>query len=230
MISREEVERLAALKSGHGILTAYVRLDPRLRFVRRQAVTQFKSALQHARSRVPERWQAALERESARVVGFLTDWEPAGRGIVIFSCTPENLWEVRTLDVLVPNLIDLDTTTKTGLLEQLLEETPDTLVLVLQRDRARLYSIQQGRAGGRLDVVSDVPGQHDQGGWAQPRFQRHIEFHFEQHLEKVVDAIKKLAGNEPVKLILGGTEETVSALFNVLPEAFAKTVIGTFAV
>jgi len=67
MIDRDDLERLAKLKSEHGILSAYVRLDPRLRFMRRQAATQFKGALKQAERRVQNgRWREALERESAR--------------------------------------------------------------------------------------------------------------------------------------------------------------------
>jgi hypothetical protein len=91
MVSRAELKRLAGLKSSQGILTAYVRLDPRLRFVRQQAVAQFKGAFKQAQARIHERWQAALEREGARVLDFLSSWEPAGQGLVIFSCRPADL-------------------------------------------------------------------------------------------------------------------------------------------
>ena len=36
-----------------------------------------------------------------------------------------------------------------------------------------------GRRGGR-DVLDEVPGRHDQGGWSQARYQRHIEEHVGQ--------------------------------------------------
>jgi hypothetical protein len=87
MISRQDIERLASLKSDHGILTAYIPLDPRLRFVRQQAASQFKGALKAAQRRFQNgRWQAPLDRESPRILDFLSNWEPVGRGLVIFSC------------------------------------------------------------------------------------------------------------------------------------------------
>ncbi len=42
MISRQDLERLASLKSDHGILAAYIPLDPRLRFVRQQAASNLE--------------------------------------------------------------------------------------------------------------------------------------------------------------------------------------------
>lgn len=90
MISRQDLEQLAKVKSDH-ILSAYIRLDPRLRFVCYQAATQFTGALKGAERRThPGKCQEALERESARVLDFLSNLEPVGRGLVIFSCRPEN--------------------------------------------------------------------------------------------------------------------------------------------
>ena len=92
MLSRSDIERLAKLKSEHGILSAYVRMDPRLRYLRQQAATQFKGALKEAERRLQEsRWKEALKRESDYVLNFLTSWEPTGQGLAIFSCRPENL-------------------------------------------------------------------------------------------------------------------------------------------
>ena len=133
MISRQDLERLAKVKSDHGILSAYVRLDPRLRFVRRQAVAQFKGAFKAAQRRIQEgRWQDALEREGSHVLNFLSNWEPAGEGLVIFSCRPDSLWEVLPLEFPVPNHVDIDTTTKTGILAQSLDEVPGFVIAVLQ--------------------------------------------------------------------------------------------------
>ncbi len=66
IVSRQNIGRLARLKSDHGKLTAYIRLDPRLRFVRQQAASQFKGAAKEARQRIErEQGQDVLERESS---------------------------------------------------------------------------------------------------------------------------------------------------------------------
>jgi peptide chain release factor subunit 1 len=230
MISRQDLERLAQRKSDHGILTAYIRLDPRLRFLRQQAAAQFKGALKAAQRQIPERWRNALDRESSHVLNFLSDWEPTGRGLVIFSCRPEELWEVLPLEILVPNLVDIDTTTKTGVLMGVLEESPRLVVAVLQRDKAQIYIAEQGTSEEKSLVASEVPGQHKQGGRSQMRFQRHIDFHVSEQRKKVVDELASLAESGPVALALGGTNETVDELFKALPETIARRVIGKFAV
>jgi peptide chain release factor subunit 1 len=231
MISHKEIERLANLKSDQGILTAYLRIDPRLRFVRQQAAAQFKGALKAAQRRIQGgRWKDALERESAHVLNFLANREPAGRGMVIFSCRPEGLWENLQLEVPLPSVVDVDTTTKTGILAETLEALPRFVVAVLQRNKARIYIAEQGRSQQQLQIATEVPGQHDQGGWSQMRFQRHIDFHVAEHLKTVADELKKLAEARPFKLALGGTEETVDEMLKTLSEPIARSVIGRFPV
>lgn len=231
MISRTDIERLARLKSDQGILTAYIRIDPRLRFVRQQAASQFKGALKEAERRIQDkRWREVLDRESAHVLDFLTNWEPAGRGLVIFSCHPDGLWEVLPLEILVPNRVDVDTTTKTAILAEALEEVPRLIVAVLQRDKARIYIAEQGASEQQVQVATEVPGQHEQGGRSQMRFQRHIDFHVAEHLKTVIDELKKLAERQPFKLALGGTEQTVNEMFERLPDPIARRVIGRFPV
>jgi peptide chain release factor subunit 1 len=103
-------------------------------------------------------------------------------------------------------------------------------VAVLQRDKARIYIAEQGRADQQVQFASEVPGQHNQGGWSQMRFQRHIDFHVTEHLKKVIDELTTLAEARPFTLALGGTEETVNQTFKMLPDPVAGRVIGRFPV
>jgi peptide chain release factor subunit 1 len=150
--------------------------------------------------------------------------------VVIFSCRPEELWEVLPLEILVSNLVDVDTTTNTGILAEALEESPRFIVAVLQRDKARIYSAQQGTSEQRLELASEVPGQHKQGGRSQRRFQRHIDFHVGEHLKNVTEEIERLAEMRPFKLALGGTDQNVDEVLKTFPEPIARRVIGRFPV
>ena len=231
MISRQEIERLAALKSERGILSAYICLDPRLRFVRQQATLQFKGALKRAERELTDgAWREALEREGAAVLKYLANAEPPGRGLVIFSCQPDGLWEALQLDVPVPSMVGIDTTTKIGVLAESLSEFPRFIVAVVQRDKATVYIAEQGTAERRLRMGADVPGQHDTGGRSQMRFERHIEVHVLKYLQALAVELKRLAEERPCKLAIGGSEEMADALLQMLPEPIARSFIGRFPV
>jgi peptide chain release factor subunit 1 len=232
MISRKQVERLAVLHSEEGILSAYIKIDPRLRYEPSQPAVKFKGALKRfARRAKDERWLAVAEREKDRVLNFLEGLEVTSRGLAIFSCEPAGIWEVAHLGVLVPSLVSVDTTTNTALLVQVLDEYPRFVVAVVQRDNASIYIAEQRAVEEAASIESNVPGQHDQGGWAQARFQRHIEFHVERHLSKVTEELEQLYYDQSFRrLAIGGTEETVNELVKMLPEPLSRRVIGTFSV
>lgn len=232
MISRKEVERLATLESDEGILSAYIRVQPQLMYDPGQPVARFKGALKRfVRRAQDDRRLAVAEREKDRVSDFLETWSPAGRGLAVFSSEPAGIWEVVELGVLVPTFVSVDTTTHTGVLTRVLDEWPRFVVAIVQRDEAEIYIAEQRAADEEAQITSHVPGQHDQGGWSQARFQRHIEVHVERHLKKVADELQRLYYDQPFKrLVVGGTEETVNEVLKMLPEPLSGRVIGTFPV
>ena len=232
MISHKELERLANLRSDEGILSVYLKIDPRLGYDRGQPVAKFKGALSRfQRTAADDDQLAVAEREKDRVLSFLEQGLPRGRSLAIFSSQPSDIWEVVPLDVMVPTSVSVDTTTHTSLLMQVLDEHPRFVVAVVQRDRATIYTSQQRTADKEAEIESAVPGHHGQGGWAQARFQRHIEFHVERHLKKVVDEIEELFYERPFnRLVVGGSEEAVNELIGMLPEPLTRRVVGTFPV
>ncbi len=231
MISRQDVTRLASLESDDGILSVYIKLDPRLRDHRAQAVSKFKGALSRFLRDATAVQIDIATREQDKILAFLEGTAPSGRSMAIFSSQPAGVWEAIVLDVLIPTMVTADTTTNTGSLARVLTEYPRFVLAVVQRDRATIYSSQQRSATEEADIESDVHGQHDQGGWSQARFARHIELQVERHLKQVVDELQSLQDAEPINhLVLGGTTEVVSELVNQLPDPMANLVIGSFGV
>ncbi|MGH7826295.1 MAG: Vms1/Ankzf1 family peptidyl-tRNA hydrolase [Candidatus Binatia bacterium] len=232
LISRDEIARLGQLTSDHGIISAYIKIDPKFRHFRTHHLTQFKSAMKLAERRLQSsRWLDALRRESDNVLEFLDRWTPHGRGLVIFSSLPGEIWQQFELEVAVPSFVDIDTTTKTGILTRLVDEYPRLAVVVVQRDAATIYISEQRIVEQAEKLKSIVPGQHRQGGTAQARFERHIEFHASEHLKRIVDEVKALNESRPFRwLVVGGAERSVNELLAALPESIANKNIGTFPV
>lgn len=91
--------------------------------------------------------------------------------------------------------------------------------------------VEQLRAEEVAEVASDVPGRHDQGGWAQARFQRHIEAHVERHMKRLLDELEALAKERPFsRLVAGGPDEPLHEFLGMLPKALHDKVAGTFGV
>lgn len=231
MITRKDLERLAALKSDEGIVSAYIKVDPKLAYDRQSNAAQFKGAVRtYLRGKSGGR-QAALDRESGRILKFLEDRPPQGRGIAVFACAPAGVWETLTLRVTVPSFVDVGPKPAIEVLARILDEYPRLAVAVVQRDQAHIYLSDQREKQEQAAVASEVPGRHDQGGWAQARFQRHIEVHVQRHLKEVVDEIEKLYYDRPYsQLAVGGSPEAVDEFVKMLPDPVARRVVGTFPV
>jgi peptide chain release factor subunit 1 len=232
VISHKKLERLAELRDDAGIVSLYLNVDPKLMYDRVHPAAAFKGALKRFLRRTrSERWLEAVHREKDRILRELSDWQPRGRGLVIFACEPAGIWEVLSLEVAVPTLMTVDTTTQTAVLAQILDEYPRFVVAVVQKDRALVYTAEQGTAEEMHAIRSNVPGRHDQGGWSQARFQRHIESKVSGHLKKVTEELEKLYYEQPYnRLAIGGGEEAVIELRKMLPEPVSRRVIGTFPV
>ena len=157
---------------------------------------------------------ASVTKDVERMTAFLTglDRGPT-RGVALFSCTAAQLWE----EVLVPRpLADraiLADHPHVLPLEALIETYETFCTALVDREKARIFLARMGRIREETDVFDDVPGRHDQGGWSQGRFQRHIDDHVGRHLKRVGDVLLRYFKRQGFDhLILGGPDQTVPEL------------------
>jgi len=223
------IRELAESESDEGIVSVYIKLDPKLRHRRDQAAVKFQSeAVRFARG--ASEWQmGVLDREKPRIISFLESRDFPGRTVAVFASEPAGFWQVAGLNVMVPTAITVNKRPDVQPLVRLLDENPRVVICVVQRDRAAIYVIEGGAVRAESEIDSVVPGWHDQGGWSQARFQRHIEFHTAAHLDKVVDALKEALPGD-ARLIIGGVEDVTAKLIKRLPSALSQRVTGTFQV
>lgn len=75
----ESIRELAESESDAGIVSVYLKLDPKLRYGRKQAVVKFQSeAVRFARN--ASKWQLeALDREKPKILSFLESQDFLGR-------------------------------------------------------------------------------------------------------------------------------------------------------
>jgi peptide chain release factor subunit 1 len=231
MISRRDIEHLAQLHSDEGILSVYIKIDPRLGYDRRQPEAKFKGAHSLAARTADARSLAVLEREKAPVLDFLRSWEQPGRGLAIFSSQPAGIWQVYELDVLIPTYVTVDNSPQTSILARVIDEYPRMAVVLLDGGDARIYLSEQGVDKLRLRQDDELPGRHDQGGWAQARFQRHVDFHHSAHLKAVADRLEDLYYSQPFsRLVLVGPQAAAGEFTGLLPDPIRRRVIGDFSV
>ena len=231
MISARDIEHLAQLHSDDGILSVYIKIDPRLGYDRHQPEAKFKGAHSLCARTADAKSLAVLEREKGPVLDFLRSREQRGRGLAIFSGQPAGIWQAYELNVLVPTYIAVDSTPQTSILARVIDEYPRMAVVLLDGGDARIYLSQQAadRLLTRLD--EELPNRHDQGGWAQARYQRHVDFHHSQHLKAVVERLQDLYYGQPFsRVVLVGVQEAVDEFTTMLPDPIRRRVTASFSV
>lgn len=149
----------------------------------------------------------------------------AVRGLAMFSAAAEGLWQalplprpVRSRAVVAPEVDILP-------LEAVLKTYESFCTTLVDYEKARIFTAELGRIEEEEEILDDVPGRHEQGGWAQARFQRHVDDHRQQHLKRVADALfKRFRRKEFDHLILAGSEEVVAELERELHDYLRRRV------
>ncbi len=130
------------------------------------------------------------------------------RGLALFSSRGAGLWEevrvprpVRDRAVAGPSADLLP-------LEQVLDTYHPICAVLVDYAKARVFVCELGRIREEAVIEDDVPGRHDQGGWAQMRMQRHVDDHRQKHLKNVAETVFRVFKARPFDhLILAGPAE-----------------------
>jgi peptide subunit release factor 1 (eRF1) len=142
-------------------------------------------------------------------------------GLAIFACSNAGLWEVVRSQTEFDPQVMVGPTAELFQLARLLDDSQSAIVAVLDTSTCRLFVTRRGGLFQRdvLDEPSDEHKRHDQGGWSQARFQRHVDMQDKRFAKEAADAIEHLARIEkPQHIILAGDERVVPVLESQLPE------------
>jgi peptide chain release factor subunit 1 len=151
------------------------------------------------------------------------------RGVVLFSCANAGRWEQVHLHRPVRDRVVVGPRPFLLPLEALLEKADTFAVALVDREKARFMVASLGEIEEVTSVFDEVPGRHDQGGWAQARLQRHIEDHVQRHLKRVGETLRILQRRRPFDhLVLAGSEDVISELERDLHDYVRRSVLERF--
>ena len=164
-INEDTVRELAAVSSGGApVVSCYLDVDGS-RYPRRQDYeAQLETLVRRARARA---------NGDGSVAGDLTriaDYVHAGldrtetRGLALFSCEASSFWKAIPLAVPVRNQVVVNPSPAVGQLELLLHTYERIGVLLVDREKARLFVYELGVLVDRSEFLDELPRDYDHRG------------------------------------------------------------------
>lgn len=216
--------------AGLPITSVYLTVDGRRLPRRSDYVVRLDELLRRARSDAEGLGREAVrsvERDAQAVSAFVREEFERGdtRGLGMFSSHEAGLWEVVHVPRPVRDRVTVAASADLLPLERLLETYRPTCAALVDHAKARVFLVELGRLEEVADVSDEVPGRHEQGGWAQMRMQRHVDDHRAKHLKRVADELFALWRRRGFEhLVVAGPAEARAELEGMLHDYLARRV------
>lgn len=239
MFTVEQLRRLSEFRSSQHLLTSiYFRPPKPASRAHHEEAIAVKDLFQEARRQWElQKLEAAqadsLERDFRRALEYLATPEPGGRRpVALFSCAGEKFWEAVSLPRGIPSAVFLGETFYLQPLAALLDQYPRYCVVLLERDKARLFEIYMDQIEDRSQILDPVPPRMRGAGWGgfqERRIERHMEHAVQRHYQRVADQVRDLLKKYRFDaLLLGGHREAFSDFENHLPAHLLQRLVGRF--
>jgi peptide chain release factor subunit 1 len=236
-VSWELLRRLAEYRAGRGCaLSVYFKLDPSEVPTQREVLSRLTSLLdgaqRKAEARRPELAHdelVALRGDLARVrTWFETEFDRSRvHGAAVFAAGLENLFRPVLLSEPVPDLVRLGRAFALTPLVPLVGRADGALVVAVGRERGSLYRVISGRLLELADLTEEQLNRHDQGGWSQANYQRHVDAHAKEHLKDVADELaRRVRQLRSSEIVVVGADETRARFLELLPAEARTAVVG----
>src|ERR671935_1992938 len=229
------LRELAAFRTEKGCaVTLYLNLDPSEVPTPRDAQSRMNALLAEAektdRSELRHDARAGLTTDFRRIERWFDDeFEREGsRGLAVFAAGLDNFWDTLSLPESVPDGVRVGRDFFLAPLVPLVARTDGTIVAVVGREQGQLFRVRAGHLDELAEHFDEQPfRQHDQGGWSQARYQRHIEKLVQEHLKGVAQELDRSRRRlQRPKIVLVCSEEMRNEFTNSLSQEARDAIVG----
>lgn len=234
-VTWEGLRDLATFRSEAGCaISLYLDLDPGVSPTPAAVDSRINAHLDDieksaAREELSHQQKEGLRADVERLKTFFeSEFSREGaHGFAVFSAGVDGVGQTLPLSERVPDVVKVGKTFHLAPLVPLVSRGEGVLVAFVGRERGDVYRLEGGRLEEVHEQFDEQPGRHDQGGWSQARFQRHIEKLVEDHLRGVADELERQVRRQRGSgIVIVSSEETRSALEGTLSNEVGGAVIG----
>lgn len=238
MKMRSEIKRLARIEEANApFISIYLNTkwsdEQQRERIRLFIKNQLKKGYDKLQNK--EDWQRHFIDDQKQIERYVEglirqNYEEGVNGIAIFSRSATKTFLTYPSVIPFENEFFISETPVLKPLTKLSSQYQNILVVMVETDSAKLLEISLEGLTEEISIESYVPGKHDQGGWAQMRYQRHIKYHMDRHHLDVANHLTTLfdSGNWK-RIVIIGQDRIVANFKNFLPERIRQQTADTFS-
>ena len=227
-VTWDRLRALAGFRAAQGCaISLYIGLD---------AATKIKSLLDAGhkaafgnRGDLTHDQKQGLQNDFERIRAWFTDEfdRDGANGVAIFAAGLDNVFETLAVPVVLRDEVRVGPDFYLAPLVPVVGRGDATIVAVVGREKGVLLKLTDGRLTELADLSEEQPGRHDQGGWSQARFQRHIDELADKHLRTVADELDEhVRRGDAKQIVVVCPEQARGDLEAMLSHETAKAVVG----
>jgi peptide chain release factor subunit 1 len=235
-VSWDGLRELAGFRAEKGCaISVYVDLDPTVAPTAGDASSRVNSLIHEGEMRaaaaheLSHEQREALRADLVRIREFFeSEFDRDGsRGVAVFCASLDNAWRTLPLPDPVDDKIAVGREFYLSPLVPLVGRGDGALIAVVGRERGSVYIARGGKLEELVDQFDETPGRHDQGGWSQARYQRHIESLVHEHLKGVAEQLdRRVRRLQSPRIVIVTTEETRPEFEDLLSHEVKMAIVS----
>lgn len=236
-ITWDQLRALAGFRADQGCaISLYLNLDPSEVPTPADVETRANSLIAEAQRAFDERkgslgheQREALKHDIERIKAWFDDgFDRQGvSGVAVFTAGLDNFWSTLPLPDSVADQVRITAQLCLAPLARLVGRADGVLVAAVGRERGQVFKLEGGSLLEIADETEDVPGRHDQGGWSQARYERHIDEIVDRHWRRVVETLDTCVRQHPgAHVVLVGAEGMRSDFEEILSSEVKNCLLG----
>lgn len=173
------------------------------------------------RVRQRETGQESFEADRQRIMDYINTNAPIdSRGLAIFACHAEGIWQVHPLQVSLETHIVEDRYPHVFNLARLIDDYETFAVVLADSQESRIFVVSLNNAEKVAETESDEEIKRFQaGGWGQMLFQRRTENVIKAHTKDIADRLNRIIKRYDVQhVIIAGNDSIKGHIRDSLPK------------
>jgi peptide chain release factor subunit 1 len=231
MLTELDLQEIINYRPADPVLSVYLNVDPKAgssdayKLHLRQLLKDFEMVTPHDTETI------------RRFIEHEYDW--SGRGLVIFSCAPQDFFRHFSLSIPIRNRARLLNRPYVKPLADIINNYGHYGVALVDRQGARLFYFHMGELREQEGTVGESVRHTKRGGGSQAPGRRGGTAGLTRYSEEVAERnIKEAARfasrffqeNHVRRILIGGTESNVAHFLSQLPKSWQSLLMGTFPI